>query len=402
MSFTGSVPRLRVTRHTVSPIARVGGDEDSLAQATLLANFKRPSPYPDSETSEDESREIEVAGTSTRLLSASLPPPDSSTHSGDTTHRLRALLNRIDNSSRNPTEPRIIMPPTPSEPESDFDLRPAQVARASIKDLFQNAMRDPGDSTPNSSPISNAERQPFPFFPFFLSYLSNIYTVRERLKDNERQHQHELERSWNRPHSRNLQSTPHLHERPHHSHIPRSGSSSDHSHEDTHHKLHTLSVRDRPRSISPASSASSRSHREQPLEDEHVVEQEREPNRNSPRPKSGQYPHHAYSGTHHHLSGSPSPEPSASSSPDICSEPQTKDTYHRTGSSSSTSISDQQSRLPSDPLKRHRRTTTELSESMGAFPRQNGLLPMLKASDDSNASLFGSYHSHSVISFMFN
>ena len=168
VSYTGSVPRLRVTRHTTSPTARISGEQDSLAQATLqLSNFKRPSTYPDSQTSDDD--EIEVAGASSRLLSASLPPPDSSTHSGDTTHRLRALLNRFDNSSRNPTvESRVVVPPSTSEPESDFDLRPAQVARASIKDLFQNAMREPGDSTSrSSSAMSNVQREFL--FSFFLS-----------------------------------------------------------------------------------------------------------------------------------------------------------------------------------------------------------------------------------------
>ncbi|KAF8588698.1 hypothetical protein K439DRAFT_584978 [Ramaria rubella] len=41
---------------------------------------------------------------------------------------------------------RIVLPPSPSEPDSDFDSRPAQAARASIKDLFQNALREPGDT----------------------------------------------------------------------------------------------------------------------------------------------------------------------------------------------------------------------------------------------------------------
>ena len=257
VSFTAAVPRLRITRHVASPTARIGSEQDSLPQATLqLSNLKRPSTYPDSQTSEDESGEIEVSGAPSRLLSASLPPPDS-THSGDTTHRLKALLNRIDNSSRNSTtETRIIMPPSPSEPESDFDLRPAQVARASIKDLFQNAMREPGDSSlRSSSAISNVECE---FLSYFLShnnFIPHIHTVRERLKDNERERQHELERSWNRPHSRSSQFTPHVHEKTDlHGHIPRPGSSPGHLHEDTLYKSDSRSAHDRSRSTSPSPS----------------------------------------------------------------------------------------------------------------------------------------------------
>jgi hypothetical protein len=148
VSSPGSVPRLRVTRHITSPIPYIG-EQDSMAQATpRLSTFKHSSTYPDSQTtSEDESARIAYVGTASRLLSASLPPPDSSTNSSDTTHRLRAVLNRFDTPSRNPTaKPRIVMPPSPSEPESDFDLRPAQVARASIKDLFKNALKEPGDT----------------------------------------------------------------------------------------------------------------------------------------------------------------------------------------------------------------------------------------------------------------
>ncbi|KAF8518741.1 hypothetical protein JB92DRAFT_2058967 [Gautieria morchelliformis] len=149
VSSTASVPRLRVTRHTTS-LTSHQTEQGSLAHATALhPNSKRSAAYPDSQTSEDESGNIPLTGATSRLLSASLPPPDSSTQSNDTTHRLRALLSRFDTPARNPAStPRVAMPPSPSEHESDFDLRPAQVARASIKDLFQNAMREPGDTPP--------------------------------------------------------------------------------------------------------------------------------------------------------------------------------------------------------------------------------------------------------------
>ena len=146
VSSPASVPRLRVIRHAISP-APIIGEQDSLAQTTpRLSTFKQSPTYPDSQnTSEDESARIAHVGSASRLLSASLPSPDSTQSSH--THRLRAVLNRFDTPSRNPmADPRIVMPPSPSEPESDFDLRPAQVARASIKDLFKNALREPGDT----------------------------------------------------------------------------------------------------------------------------------------------------------------------------------------------------------------------------------------------------------------
>jgi hypothetical protein len=154
---TGSVPRLRVTRHTTSPTT-APDVEPGPSAVPRPTDAKRSSSYPDSQTtSEDESGTFGYAGATQKQLSASLPPADSSTQAGDTAHRLRALLNRFDTPSRTPmSASRVVMPPSPSEPESDFDLPPAHAARASIKDLFKNALKDSGDTPQKPKPTRRA------------------------------------------------------------------------------------------------------------------------------------------------------------------------------------------------------------------------------------------------------
>lgn len=74
----------------------------------------------------------------------------------------------------------------------------------------------------------------------------------------------------------------------------------------------------------------------------------------------------------------------------------TRDTYSRTprapshSESSSMKISkgEDNTTLAVNPIKRHRRTTTELSEPMGAYPKQIGVTSVL-APNDSDGSLFG-------------
>lgn len=148
VSSTTPLPRLRVTRNNqdFSPSrSQASGDQEQIPPF----QFKNTPSYPDSQTSEDEFK-IEFG---TRLLSASLPSFDSSAPTSDTTRRLKALMERLDNSSRTSVATnKTNLPPSPSESDSEVNLRPAQATRTSIRSLFQDALREPGD-TPQRSRI---------------------------------------------------------------------------------------------------------------------------------------------------------------------------------------------------------------------------------------------------------
>jgi hypothetical protein len=146
--------------------------------------------------------------------------------------------------------------------------------------------------------------------------------VHDRLKESERERQHELERSWNRPHLRNPQSTPHSHEKPsHHVYSSRPASSLGYSSSSDHtdHRPHSRPGHDRPGSASPSSSTSSRSHAEEGSDEEREVKHDRERNWNAPHPKWGQHTqhHNTESGAdRHHTVGTTSPEPPVPSGQD--------------------------------------------------------------------------------------
>ncbi|GJJ06294.1 hypothetical protein Clacol_000485 [Clathrus columnatus] len=111
-----------------------------------------PQDYPS--TSDDEFALGQLKNSNSRLLSGSLPLIDDSAPTSETSHRLKSILERFDNTNREiEATPRASMPPTPSEPDSDFDYEPAQTARHSIRSLIENALREPGD-TPQKLKLS--------------------------------------------------------------------------------------------------------------------------------------------------------------------------------------------------------------------------------------------------------
>lgn len=146
------------------------------------------------------------------------------------------------------------------------------------------------------------------------------------MEESELERQHELERSWNRPRPRNMQSTSHSHEkRDKRVHALRPASSLEH----TQHNPHSPSNHDRPRSTS-TSLTSSRSHHEEESDEERDAEHERERNWNASHPKWGQHTrHHAESGVDRHHTARTSPEPSMASD-----QEQLKHTRHPASSSS--------------------------------------------------------------------
>ncbi|KAF8520384.1 hypothetical protein BU17DRAFT_88973 [Hysterangium stoloniferum] len=152
---TPSLSRHRVTRNiSISRNLRGGGDNPQVF-TPRLASFRHPSSRPEAQTTSDDDSGIgDYNAPNSRLLSASLPPSDSSIQSTDTTRRLKALLERFDANSRTPmASTHVTMPPTPSEPDYDCDSQPAQDARASIHSIFADALREPGD-TPQKQRIS--------------------------------------------------------------------------------------------------------------------------------------------------------------------------------------------------------------------------------------------------------
>jgi len=153
VSSIGALPRLRVSRNShasFSGHSSSRGGQDRTPQFT--SHFRHSPLYPDSQTTSEDELGMDTYGPNSRLMSASLPPADSSApSSNDTTYRLKALLERFDNASRMPISlDRSNMPPSPPEPDSEVDILPSQSARASIRSLIDDALREPGD-TPQKS-----------------------------------------------------------------------------------------------------------------------------------------------------------------------------------------------------------------------------------------------------------
>lgn len=150
-SSSSTLPRLRVTRNTFTdPPSWRNTVENNLGAERSDSNLPAI-PHDYQSASEDDFAADELQGTNARLLSGSLPPVDDSFQTNETSHRLKSILERFDNSIRaTEATSRTSMPLTPSEPDSDFDLEPAQSARHSIRSLIENALRDPGN-TPRKS-----------------------------------------------------------------------------------------------------------------------------------------------------------------------------------------------------------------------------------------------------------
>lgn len=181
---TSSVPRLRVTRNTLTDPTSWRNTFENNSGASEHMNFvAAPMSQDYQSTSEDDFALEEAQGPNTRLLSASLPPADDSLHTSETSHRLRSILERFDKPIRavNSTS-RVSMPPTPSEPDFDFDLEPAQSARHSIRSLIENALREPGDTPQKSKLMRRAS--------FNASDSPRVdKTIRRSLSDEEREAQ---------------------------------------------------------------------------------------------------------------------------------------------------------------------------------------------------------------------
>ncbi|KIJ49697.1 hypothetical protein M422DRAFT_246768 [Sphaerobolus stellatus SS14] len=145
----------RVSRNGHASFAEVShrsGEQGRPAQFT--SQFRHSPHYPGSQTTSEDEFGLDGYDTNTRLLSASLPPADSSVPNSDTTHRLKALLERFDNTPRTPMAfDKTNMPPTPSEDDSDVDARSTRAVRASIRSLIDDALREPG-STPQKSRLT--------------------------------------------------------------------------------------------------------------------------------------------------------------------------------------------------------------------------------------------------------
>ncbi|KAI0940568.1 hypothetical protein AcW1_003729 [Taiwanofungus camphoratus] len=148
------IPRLRLTRH--SP------------QSKPVAGPSRHSPEMNfHENSEDD----EDAESTPRLSSAAIVPNQQESSSpaqpalpNDTpAARLRALLARVPNTSSAPhtSSSRAPETPSPSEPDSDLDppystLATPSIARESLRELFSQALREPGNTPQKGRPRRNS------------------------------------------------------------------------------------------------------------------------------------------------------------------------------------------------------------------------------------------------------
>ena len=232
-----------------------------------------------------------------------------------------------------------------------------------------------------------------------------------------------------------------------HAHMSRPGSSIGHSNAHLHPRPQSRLGHDHPRPISPCSSTSSKSHHEE-FGEQHEIEHERQRNRNAPKPKlgislgispNGYSPRPVSPTSHsdlqastssshrpvHSKSPGPPAQTSAGNQVDIGREKGWKVAppyWHertssspslnpaRKGSRPSNSSSLDHTSAPStsarrtassppdqvpgpvvDAKKGHKRTTTELSESMGPFPRHNARPLAVSVPDESSTSLFGPY-----------
>lgn len=148
------IPRLRLTRH--SP------------QSKPVAGPSRHSPEMNfHENNEDD----EDAESTPRLSSAAIVPNQQESSSpaqpalpNDTpAARLRALLARVPNTSSAPhtSSSRAPETPSPSEPDSDLDppystLATPSIARESLRELFSQALREPGNTPQKGRPRRNS------------------------------------------------------------------------------------------------------------------------------------------------------------------------------------------------------------------------------------------------------
>lgn len=143
-----SIPRLRLPRHSPpykdQPLTPVAG----------------PSHNPDflhTDDDDDEDAESTPRMSSSAILDKQSPRTTTSPGlpADNPTARLRALLARIPNSPDGATHasssrPPFVLPST-SEPESDFEppqsvATTSSIARESLKELFSNALREPGNT----------------------------------------------------------------------------------------------------------------------------------------------------------------------------------------------------------------------------------------------------------------
>lgn len=165
---TLSLPRLRLTRFNhITPSYLENNSFTPIAGPSRLSpDFKPAAKDSDSTDEEDDAESTPRLSTSAIVPDRHSPRSSSqATLAAETpAARLRALLARVPNtsSSLQNFSARAPVPPSPSEPDSDFDapsigFSTRSIARESVRDIFSHALREAGDTPRRERPRRNSD-----------------------------------------------------------------------------------------------------------------------------------------------------------------------------------------------------------------------------------------------------